>query len=120
MIVIPLSGVSYALLPLVRPVVARMRGVDKWKRMDILGSDVLLVCLVLFMLAWTQVESAGWGNALFIAPLVVSLFLLPAFILWEQTLPVGFSLLPHGIWSFPNIGPLIIAGLTIFLCKYTS
>lgn len=93
-----------------------MRGVDKWKRKDVLGSDLLLALLVLFMLAWTQVESQGWKHPLFIAPLVVSLVLLPLFLLWEDQLPIGFSLLPHGMWTLPNILPLVCSCLTIFLC----
>lgn len=116
-LVIPLSFLTLWILPRVTPVVRRMRGVDKWKRMDILGSDLLLATLVFFMLAWTQVETAGWGNALFIAPLTVSLCILPFFFLWESKLPIGFSLLPHDLWRFPNIGPLVLAALTIFLCR---
>ncbi|KLT38894.1 MFS general substrate transporter [Cutaneotrichosporon oleaginosum] len=115
MIIIPLSGLSFWMLPCVQPVVRSMRGVDKWKRMDVLGADLLLALLVLFMLAWTQVEGQGWRHPLFIAPLVISLVLLPLFLLWEDRLPVGFSLLPHGLWHLPNIAPLVLSGLTLFL-----
>jgi hypothetical protein len=118
MVIIPLSVLSFWMLPRVQPVVRTMRGVDKWKRMDVLGADLLLALLVLFMLSWTQVEGQGWRHPLFIAPLVVSLVLLPLFLLWEDRLPVGFSLLPHGMWRFPNIAPLVLSGLTLFLCAY--
>ncbi|BEI89447.1 uncharacterized protein CcaverHIS019_0208090 [Cutaneotrichosporon cavernicola] len=82
---------------------------------NMIGADLLLALLVLFMLSWTQVEGQGWNNPLFIAPLVISLVLLPLFLLWENKLPVGFSLLPHGMWRFPNMAPLVISALTIFL-----
>lgn len=119
-IIIPLSALSFWMLPRVQPVVRSMRGVDKWKRMDVLGADLLLALLVLFMLAWTQVEGQGWNNPLFVAPLVISVVLLPLFLLWENRLPVGFSLLPHGMWHFPNMAPLVLSGLTIFLCAIYS
>ncbi|BEJ04995.1 hypothetical protein CcaverHIS641_0208120 [Cutaneotrichosporon cavernicola] len=112
----PLPARKKGILLFCFPVVRSMRGVDKWKRMDVLGADLLLALLVLFMLSWTQVEGQGWNNPLFIAPLVISLVLLPLFLLWENKLPVGFSLLPHGMWRFPNMAPLVISALTIFLC----
>lgn len=119
-VIIPLSFLCLWLLPKVQPVVRSMRGVDKWKRMDVLGADLLLSLLGLFMLAWTQVETQGWNHPLFIAPLIISVVMVPIFLFWENRLPLGFSLLPHGMWSFPNIYPLVISCLTIFLCTPLS
>lgn len=115
-VVTPLSIACMFLLPRVQPVVRSLRGVEKWKRMDILGADLLLASLVFFMLAWTQVESRGFKNALFIAPLAISLLLLPLFFVWEDKLQAGFSILPHGVWRLPNIAPLVVSALTLFLC----
>jgi hypothetical protein len=36
------------------------------------------------------------------------------FITWEAYLPDGYSLLPKGMWSYPNIFPLMIVALVCF------
>ncbi|TXT12792.1 hypothetical protein VHUM_01193 [Vanrija humicola] len=113
-IVIPFSILSFWLLPKTRAVAGDVSSGDKWKRMDLGGVFLLGSMLVCFILSFTQATSFGWSSAQFIAPLVISVALLPVFVVYEQRMPRGYTLLPHNIWTFPNIGPLILQALAPF------
>lgn len=114
-IVIPFSVLCWFIMPRTEAVAEDLPGAEKWKRMDLIGVFGLMAILILFILAFTQVETEGWDSAIFIAPLVISIALLPAWLYWEYRLPQGYSLLPHDIWSYPNIFPLIIQASSIFM-----
>lgn len=114
-LVIPFSVLSWYILPRTEAVAEKVPGSEKWKRMDLVGVFLMMAILCLFILAFTQVEKDGWSSPIFIAPLVVSLCLFPVFIIWELKLPRGFSLLPHDLWSYPNIFVLIFQASAIFM-----
>lgn len=114
-LVIPFSVLCWFIMPRTEAVAEDLPGTEKWKRMDLIGVLGLMAILVLFILGFTQVETDGWDSAIFIAPLVISIVLLPAWLYWEHRLPRGYSLLPHDIWSYPNIFPLIIQASSIFM-----
>ncbi|BEJ11140.1 hypothetical protein CspHIS471_0105620 [Cutaneotrichosporon sp. HIS471] len=114
-VVIPFSVLCWYIMPRTQAVAEDLPGTEKWKRMDLIGVLGLMAILVLFILSFTQVETNGWKSAIFIAPLVISICLLPAWLYWEHSLPQGFSLLPHDIWNYPNIFPLIIQASSIFM-----
>lgn len=114
-IIAPFSVLAWFLMPPTEAVAEDLPGAAKLKRMDIVGVLLLLACLVLFILGFTQATSKGWDSAIFIAPIIISVFLLAAFLVWEQYVPRGYSLLPHDIWSFPNIFPLIFQASAVFM-----
>lgn len=107
-------------MPKTEAVAQSLPGWEKYKRMDLGGVFFLVAALVLFILGFTQAPSAGWGSPDFIAPFVISLVLFPAFIVWEKFMPRGYSLLPHDIWSYPNIFPLILQASAIFMWFATA
>lgn len=107
-LVIPFSVGAWFLMPRTRAVAEDVGSGEKWRRMDLGGVSIMIAMLVCFILAMTQGPLDGWNKPVFIAPIVVSAILLPVFIVWEQRMPRGYSLLPHDIWRFPNIFPLII------------
>ena len=111
----PFAAGSWSLLPNTQAVAQDLPGAEKWKRMDLGGVAILIAGLVLFILGFTQAPTEGWDSAIFIAPLVISIVLLAAFIVWERFMKRGYSLLPHDIWSYPNIFPLLINASAIFL-----
>lgn len=113
-LVIPFAIAAWFLMPRAPAVAEDLALTEKWKRMDLIGVFQLLAMLILFILALTQGAVDGWGSAIFIAPLVISLVMLPIFVLWEQRLPQGYSLLPQNIWRFPNIGSLMLLATCIF------
>ena len=111
----PFSVIAFFLMPKTEAVAQSLPGWEKVKRMDLGGVAILIACLVLFILGFTQAPSQGWNSAIFIAPLVVSIVLLVVFLVWERWMPRGYSLLPHDIWSYPNIFPLILQASAIFM-----
>lgn len=113
-VAVPISVLSFFLLPDTKSVASETKSTEKWRRMDFVGVFLILAILILFILAFTQAELDGWGSAMFIAPLVISLVLLPVFIVWELKRPEGCALLPHDIWSFPNIFPLILHTTAVY------
>lgn len=57
----------------------------------------------------------GWDKPIFIAPFVISLALFAGFLVYEAYLPRGYSLLPHDIWRYPNIFPLMFQASAVFM-----
>ncbi|OXM77898.1 efflux protein EncT [Cryptococcus neoformans Bt63] len=114
-IIAPFSVLAWFLMPQTEATAEDLPGAAKLKRMDIVGVLLLIACLVLFILGFTQAATDGWNSAIFIAPLIISVFLLVAFLVWEHYMPRGYSLLPHDIWSFPNIFPLIFQASAVFM-----
>ena len=114
-LVAPFSALAWFLMPRTNAVAEDLPGAEKWKRMDLGGVFILLAGLVLFILGFTQAPTKGWKSPLFIAPFVLSIILISSFFVWEHFMPRGYSLLPHDIWKFPNIFPLILQASGIFL-----
>ncbi len=111
----PFAALAWFLMPNTSAVAEDLPGAEKWKRMDLGGVFILLAGLVLFILGFTQAPSQGWKSAIFIAPLVISIVLMGGFLVWEHFMPRGYSLLPHDVWHFPNIFPLILQASAIFM-----
>lgn len=59
-VVIPFSIFSWFLMPRAPAVAEELAATEKWKRMDLFGVFQLLVILILFILAFTQVSPAPW------------------------------------------------------------
>ncbi len=114
-VVLPFSVLCWYIMPKTEAVAEDLPGTEKWKRMDLIGVTGLMAILILFILSFTQVEHDGWNSAIFIAPLIISIVLLPFWVFWEYKRPQGFGLLPHDIWTYPNIFPLIIQATSIFM-----
>jgi hypothetical protein len=121
-IVAPFALAAWFLLPKTEAVAdgLNLGGIDKIKRMDLGGVGLLVACLVLFILGFTQAPIEGWNSAIFIAPIVISVVLAITFVFWEKKMPRGYALLPHDLWSFPNIFPLILLASSIFMWFATA
>lgn len=115
MLVIPVAALTFMIMPRTAAVAEDLPGAEKWKRMDLGGVFLLMATLVLFILAFTQSTIDGYSSAIFIAPLIISIFLAAAFVVYELYLPRGYALLPQDIWSYPNIFPLIVQASIGFL-----
>jgi hypothetical protein len=118
--VAPFSVTTMYLLPSTQAVAQDLPGAEKWKRMDLGGVFILVAGLTLFILGFIQAPVRGWKSATFIAPFVISIFLLAGFIVWERFMKRGFSLLPHDMWKYPNIFPLILQASAIFMWSATA
>jgi len=72
----------------------------------------IFAAILLLILSLTLGASYGWATAYFLVPLILSVFLFPAFFYWESRLPATHALIPPVTWSYPNF-PLWVA-LNIF------
>jgi len=72
----------------------------------------IFAAILLLILSLTLGASYGWATAYFLVPLILSVFLFPAFFYWESRLPATHALIPPVTWTYPNF-PLWVA-LNIF------
>ncbi|EGN92835.1 hypothetical protein SERLA73DRAFT_156771 [Serpula lacrymans var. lacrymans S7.3] len=73
---------------------------------DLVGVTTITSALILLIFAVTSGSTYGWGTATFIAPLIISLFLI-----------VGFSygnVPPPRMWRYPNFVILTVAAIVPF------
>lgn len=119
-LIAPFAAAAWFLMPRTRAVAEDLPGAEKWKRMDLGGVAILVAALILFILSFTQAPIDGWNSPIFIAPFVISLVLIVGFIVYEQYLPRGYALLPHDVWRYPNIFPLILQASSIFMWFATA
>ncbi|ORX41180.1 putative efflux protein EncT [Kockovaella imperatae] len=116
----PFAVLAWFLLPKTAAVAEDLPGAAKFKRMDLGGVFILVAALILFILGFTQAPTDGWKSATFIAPFVISIVLFAVFVVWEHYMPRGYALLPHDIWSYPNIFPLILQASAVFMWFATA
>ena len=116
----PFAVLAWYMMPKTNSVAEDLPGAEKWKRMDLGGVFILVAALILFILGFTQAPTDGWGSPIFIAPFVISIVLIVVFVVWEHYMPRGFALLPHDIWKFPNIFPLMLQASAIFMWFATA
>ena len=116
----PFAALAWFLMPKTAAVAEDLPGAEKWKRMDLGGVFILVAALILFILGFTQAPTDGWDSPTFIAPFVISIVLLAGFVVWEHFMPRGYALLPHDVWKFPNIFPLMIQASAIFMWFATA
>jgi MFS family permease len=106
---------------------------DRLKSLDLPGVSILTSGIVLFIFAVTSSSSSGWGSARVIAPLIISVFIVVAFLFWERAIPENraamcvfyFQHLPYSradnilspprTWFYPNFGVLIGVALLPYL-----
>lgn len=74
----------------------------------------MLSAVLLLILALTFGASYGWDKASFIAPIVLSAMLFPAFFWYESRLPETSALLPVKLWKVPNFGVFMALGLIVY------
>ncbi|WVQ80042.1 hypothetical protein IAT38_002143 [Cryptococcus sp. DSM 104549] len=109
--IIPVSVGAMKWIPKVHGSQARVE--DKWKRLDLVGSLTMLTAIVCLILALTLGATSGWGTAGFIAPLIISALLFPAFFFHEARLPTTHALLPPSTWRYQNFTLWIVFALLV-------
>jgi len=87
----------------------------RFKRLDFGGVGMFTASLILFIFAVTTGSIDGWHSARVIAPLIISVFLMIAFFVWEAYLPEGSAALPPKIWSYENVVILMAIALVPFM-----
>ncbi|OBZ76356.1 hypothetical protein A0H81_02916 [Grifola frondosa] len=87
---------------------------QKPKNIDVIGFGIITSALLLLIFGVTSGSSLGWDTPNFIAPFVISIFLIATFGLWERTVPAERAALPSRIWAYPNFAVLAAVALTPF------
>ncbi|KAJ3148085.1 hypothetical protein HDU89_004931 [Geranomyces variabilis] len=82
------------------------------QRVDYLGAALSTASMLLLVFVLTDANSRGWGSAMIISLLIVSLLLIGVFVFWETKAPQ--PLMPMSIWKLPNFAPaFVIAGCLV-------
>lgn len=87
---------------------------EKIKRLDLVGSLLMLSAIVLLTLGLTLGASYGFKTAKFLVPFLLSWALFPAFFVWEAKIPQSSALLPAKTWKIPNFAVLIGFALQLY------
>ncbi|WWC64283.1 uncharacterized protein I303_106893 [Kwoniella dejecticola CBS 10117] len=87
---------------------------DRLKRLDIVGTLMMLFAIVLLILGLTLGASYGWTTAKFLAPFLLSWPLFVGFFIWEARLPEGYALIPPQFWKILNMPLMIFVALGIY------
>lgn len=114
LIIIPVSLLAFYMVP-------KMQGDEadiaetKWKRLDLVGSFIMLSAIILLILGLTLGASYGFKTAGFLVPFLLSFVLFPAFFFWEARLSDELALIPSKTWTtIPNFTMFIIFALQIY------
>ena len=90
-IAIPVAAISVLLIPAQLKDDQSHQGVinaaKKMQGLDILGVSFLTASFILFIFAMTEGSAAGWGSARVLAPLIISICLIVAFLFYETRVP---------------------------------
>ncbi|KAH7108479.1 MFS general substrate transporter [Auriculariales sp. MPI-PUGE-AT-0066] len=109
LIAIPIAVVAFLLVPDQPKVVVEG---SKIAFLDLPGIAILTVSLVLLIFAFTSTGVEGWGSAMVIAPLVISVFGIAAFFVWEARIPADRAAFPPRTWRYPNFAILFAVAIS--------
>lgn len=112
-LIVPVSLLAFYMIPKSKGTDAEC-GEAKWRRLDLVGSLIMLFAIVLLILGLTLGASYGWKTAKFLVPFLLSWVLFPAFFVWEHYLPETHALLPTKTWKIPNFATFIAFGLQVY------
>lgn len=87
---------------------------------DATGVTILTVAVILFIFAVTSGSTKGWGTAYVLAPLIISIFIVAAFLFWEARIPADDAVLPPRMWRYRNFGVLVGLALLPYFWWVTS
>ncbi|KAF8067698.1 major facilitator superfamily domain-containing protein [Lyophyllum atratum] len=95
--------------------VSALEKARRFKRLDLTGVFLLTSGLVLFIFGVTTGSVNGWNTARCLAPLIISLFLIAGFFLWEARLPEDMAAIPPSLWAYTNFGILVASATLPFM-----
>ena len=84
LVAIPVSILSLMLIPAQQKTKYES---SKMQGLDIIGVSILTIALVLLVFGVTTGSSSGWGSAMTLAPLIISIFMIVAFFVYEAYIP---------------------------------
>ena len=112
LVAVPIAVVAFFLVPQQPTVKVDGR---KIAFLDLPGISILTVSLVLLIFAFTSTGVSSWGSAMVLAPLIISIFGIAAFFVWEARIPADKAAFPPRTWRYPNFAILFAVALSVFL-----
>ncbi|KZT34692.1 MFS general substrate transporter [Sistotremastrum suecicum HHB10207 ss-3] len=89
--------------------------VQKAKGLDVIGVAILTAALILLIFGVTSGTTSGWGTAIVLAPLFISVALFALFFWYETRIPEENAALPPSVWFYPNFAVLFAVALFPYL-----
>jgi len=108
MVILPLAFVALILAPPAPTGGDSAR--EHLRKMDWLGLFGITASLVLFIFALSEGNSRGWSSAIVLAPLIISIILVPVVGYIETK--VAAPLIPPVVWTLPGFVPLFFISMS--------
>ncbi|KAI0078409.1 MFS general substrate transporter [Panus rudis PR-1116 ss-1] len=108
-VILVLAVASLFLVPYFPP---EAKGELHLRNLDWLGLGTITLALILFVYAVTEGNNRGWGSGGVLAPLIVSIALIVAFVYTETK--VSHPLIPPAIWKLPTFTPLFFITMSLY------
>ncbi|KZV98383.1 MFS general substrate transporter [Exidia glandulosa HHB12029] len=112
LIATPIAFVCIVLVPAQPPVT---REENKIALLDLPGISILTSALILLIFGFTSSGTESWSSAMVLAPLIISVFGIAAFFVWEARIDPKKAAFPPRTWRYPNFAILFAIALSIFL-----
>ncbi|KAL7422343.1 hypothetical protein Q5752_002989 [Cryptotrichosporon argae] len=113
-VICPFAFASFVLVPKTKGDRADECTDGKWKRLDLVGSFLMLASIIMLILGLTLGASYGFKTAKFLVPFLLAWPLFVSFFIWEMRLPEGYALIPPSTWRIPNFTLLIVFALGVY------
>jgi heme/copper-type cytochrome/quinol oxidase subunit 4 len=102
MVTVPIAVLAFILVPTMsRSTTAKASG------LDIIGVNLFISALILFIFALTSGATDGWSSATVLTTLILSIVLIGAFLIYESHIDPARAALPPKIWFFPKFAVLV-------------
>ncbi|KAH8834384.1 MFS general substrate transporter [Flagelloscypha sp. PMI_526] len=111
LLALPAAFIGVTMIPPQAVAGSELSVMTRITHMDIPGVAVLTVAIILFILALTESTTSGWGSAIVIAPLVISIVLVIGFFVYERLIPQKRAAIPYRTWFYKNFSVLFGAAL---------
>ncbi|GJE88722.1 MFS general substrate transporter [Phanerochaete sordida] len=88
---------------------------QKINSLDLGGISLLTVSVILFIFALTEGSAGTWVSVKVLLPLVLSIFLMIGFFVWERIIPSHIAAIPPRTWFYRNFAVLFAVALLPYL-----
>ncbi|KAJ7174348.1 major facilitator superfamily domain-containing protein [Mycena filopes] len=94
---------------------SRAEKILRFRRLELGGVLMFTAASILFIFSITSGSIDGWTSAKVLAPLILSIFLLILFFVWESRLEESYASVPSKMWRYENFTVLIVISLAPFM-----
>ncbi|KAI2622363.1 MFS general substrate transporter [Hypoxylon sp. NC1633] len=88
--------------------------VDRYGKIDWIGSVLALGGLIVFNVVWNQAPASGWANPIIVSTLIISVALFIAYYVWDHYFATD-PIMPLSMFKARSMTPLILVVLMNFM-----